>query len=178
MFFFHLAGDDAYSPNGTNSIILTSALNNSSTNTSLSSSNVPSSQSVQQLCLQQQSSQLAQQLGNNGGNGGNSLVAHSQSAYEIGQVPLTPLAQHQQALHQQLQQRFANANINTGEYTRPELSQSFYYPSGRNDKLRQLKYTQTHDSCSRGWGNGWNKLYVNESCLKSKESNNKNHKWL
>lgn len=82
-------------------------MNNSSTNTSLSTSNVPASQSVQQLCMQQQS-----QIGQNGNN---NLVPHSQSAYEIGQVPLTPLAQHQQALHQQLQQRFANVNSNSGE---------------------------------------------------------------
>lgn len=108
-------GDDAYNANGNNSLILTGALDNSATNTSLSSSNVPSSQSVQQLSMQQQSSQIAQQIGNNGSNSGSGLVTHSQSAYEIGQVPLTPLAQHQQAIHQQLQQRFANANINSGE---------------------------------------------------------------
>lgn len=60
-----------------------------------------SSVSVQQIC---QSSQ----------NGNNNLVPHSLSAHEIGQVPLTPLAQHQQALHQQLQLRFANSN-NSGE---------------------------------------------------------------
>lgn len=61
-----------------------------------------SSVSVQQIC---QSSQ----------NGNNNLVPHSLSAHEIGQVPLTPLAQHQQALHQQLQLRFANSN-NSGEW--------------------------------------------------------------
>lgn len=111
LIYFLIVGEESYSPsNGTtNSIILSGSMNNSSTNTSLSSSNVPSSQSVQQLCLQQQS-----QMGQNGNSGG--LVPHSQSAYEIGQVPLTPLAQHQQALHQQLQQRFANANSNSGEF--------------------------------------------------------------
>ncbi|XP_031621074.1 phosphatase and actin regulator 4B isoform X2 [Contarinia nasturtii] len=63
---------------------------NNTTHTSASSTiNVPSSQSVQH------------QIGQNN----NSLVPHSQSAYEIGQS-LT----HQQALHQQLQQRFANVN--------------------------------------------------------------------
>lgn len=46
---------------------------------------------------------------------GSGTVPHSQSAHEIGsasgqlQVPLTPLAQHQQALHHQLQLRFAAA---------------------------------------------------------------------
>lgn len=53
---------------------------------------MPPSQSVQQ------------QIGQNNSN---SLVPHSQSAYEIGQVSQMT---HQQALHQQLQQRFASAN--------------------------------------------------------------------
>lgn len=57
--------------------------------------NVPSSQSVQQ------------QIGQNS----NSLVPHSQSAYEIGQA-----FTHQQALHQQLQQRFASV-CSSGEST-------------------------------------------------------------
>lgn len=55
--------------------------------------NVPSSQSVQH------------QIGQNS----NTLVPHSHSAYEIGQT-LT----HQQALHQQLQQRFASVNCGSG----------------------------------------------------------------
>lgn len=115
------AGEDAYNANGTNSILLSGGGvdTNSSTANNTSTSIVPSSQSVQQLCLQQQSSQIGQQIGNCGsgsGSGGvGGLVTHSHSAYEIGQVPLTPLAQHQQAIHQQLQQRFANANINSGE---------------------------------------------------------------
>lgn len=91
-------GDETYSKqNGSNSNALTNSLNSSSNNT-----NVPSSQSVQQ------------QIGHNSSN---SLVPHSQSAYEIGHVSLTPLAQHQQALHQQLQQRFASVNnSNSGEF--------------------------------------------------------------
>ncbi|XP_037038607.1 phosphatase and actin regulator 1 isoform X3 [Bradysia coprophila] len=67
--------------------------NNSSNSTNVSS--VGTSVSVQQICQS---------------NGNNNLVPHSLSAHEIGQVPLTPLAQHQQALHQQLQLRFANSN--------------------------------------------------------------------
>lgn len=63
-------------------------------------SSVGTSVSVQQICQS---------------NGNNNLVPHSLSAHEIGQVPLTPLAQHQQALHQQLQLRFANSN-NSGEW--------------------------------------------------------------
>lgn len=59
---------------------------------------MPSSQSVQQ------------QIGQNNSN---NLVPHSQSAYEIGQVSLT----HQQALHQQLQQRFASVNSNSSGKT-------------------------------------------------------------
>lgn len=55
---------------------------------------MPSSQSVQL------------QIGQNS----NNSVPHSQSAYEIGQS-----ITHQQALHQQLQQRFANVNCNSGE---------------------------------------------------------------
>lgn len=99
MLFFYL-GDEAFSQqNGTNTNVITNSINSSSSNTSLT--NVPSSQSVQQ------------QIGQNSSN---ILVPHSQSAYEIGHVSLTPLAQHQQALHQQLQQRFANVNnSNAGE---------------------------------------------------------------
>lgn len=65
---------------------------------------MPSSQSVQQ------------QIGQNNSN---SLVPHSQSAYEIGQVSQL---QHQQALHQQLQQRFASANnSNSGMHFEPQF---------------------------------------------------------
>lgn len=71
--------------------MLTNCSNSSTHTTTI---NVPSSQSVQH------------QIGQNS----NSLVPHSQSAYEIGQS-LT----HQQALHQQLQQRFANVNCSTGK---------------------------------------------------------------
>lgn len=102
--------------------------NNQNTNNNTSTANVPSSLSVQQLSTSQLSGGL---LNNNGAimGGGNShsgssstatsgsaggSVPHSQSAHEIGQVPLTPLAQHQQALHHQLQLRFAANNANSG----------------------------------------------------------------
>lgn len=53
---------------------------------------------------------------NNGASGDNSNngVPHSLSApHQLGQpTPLTPLAQHHQALAQQLQQRFAISNNN------------------------------------------------------------------
>lgn len=39
-------------------------------------------------------------------------IPHSQSAYEIGQTMT-----HQQALQQQLQQRFASVNCNSGKYS-------------------------------------------------------------
>lgn len=71
-----------------------SSSNHPSNTSQLSSSNVPSSQSVQ-LHIGQNSS--------------NHLIPHSQSAYEIGQAMT-----HQQALHQQLQQRFASVNPNSG----------------------------------------------------------------
>lgn len=86
--------------------MLVNPLNNSQTSTTT----VPSSQSVQL------------QIGQNNSN---SLVPHSQSAYEIGQA-LT----HQQALHQQLQQRFANVNSNSGnigEVITREKEESNYY---------------------------------------------------
>lgn len=72
----------------------------------INSTNVPSSISVQQIsgtqtgCVENVVS----------GTGGGNLVPHSQSAHQIGQKPLTPLAPHQ-ALHQQLQQVFANNNL-------------------------------------------------------------------
>lgn len=79
---------------GNHSLLTSSSLNNTSNSSQTSSSNVPSSQSVQ---LQV------------GQNSNNTIIPHSQSAYEIGQT-LT----HQQALHHQLQQRFASVNSNTG----------------------------------------------------------------
>lgn len=77
-------------------------------NNNTSTINVPSSLSVQQICATATSNGHHSTSNGNAVNG--SLVPHSQSAHEIGQVPLTPLAQHQQALHHQLQLRFANAN--------------------------------------------------------------------
>lgn len=101
----------------------------SSTNhNNTSTTNVPSSLSVQQLSTSQLSGGLLNNngaiMGNNtnssnnssstAANGCSTTVPHSQSAHEIGsqqqQVPLTPLAQHQQALHHQLQLRFAASN--------------------------------------------------------------------
>lgn len=95
-------------------------------NNNTSTTNVPSSLSVQQLSTSQLSGGLLHNNGSVGGGGANAsntatsggggggTVPHSQSAHEIGQqVPLTPLAQHQQALHHQLQLRFAaNNNAN------------------------------------------------------------------
>lgn len=94
-------------------------------NNNTSTINVPSSLSVQQICANQSSGGgsggvqggglgVGHHNGNTGNNNNNNnLVPHSQSAHEIGQVPLTPLAQHQQALHHQLQLRFANVNSNS-----------------------------------------------------------------
>lgn len=82
-----------------NSLITSNALNSTPNSSQMSSSNVPSSQSVQL------------QVGQN-----STIIPHSQSAYEMGQT-LT----HQQALHHQLQQRFASVNSNTGTFNK-----SFY----------------------------------------------------
>lgn len=84
---------------------------------------MPSSLSAQQIFQIPSSNGPSGVNNTNNGNSNNvsnnsmSSVPHSQSAHEIGQVPLTPLAQHQQALHQQLQMRFANSanNCNSGE---------------------------------------------------------------
>lgn len=75
---------------GNNQNSLSNTVNSSATTSITPTSNVPSSQSVHQ------------QIGQNSSN---SLVPHSQSAYEVGQVTLA-----QQAIHQQLQQRFASVN--------------------------------------------------------------------
>lgn len=101
----------------------TSNQHHQNNNTSTSTINVPSSLSVQQICTTTSTTGNGHHhhhgnggsAVNNGSNsGGSNLVPHSQSAHEIGQVvPLTPLAQHQQALHHQLQLRFANANSNS-----------------------------------------------------------------
>lgn len=77
---------------GSNSMITSNKTSNASQTTS---SNVPSSQSLQH------------QIGQNNSN---NPIPHSQSAYEIGQAMT-----HQQALHHQLQQRFANVNSNSGK---------------------------------------------------------------
>lgn len=81
---------------GSNSILTPNSSNKPPNITQTTSSNVPSSQSVQ---LQM------------GQNSGNSLIPHSQSAYEMGQTMT-----HQHALHQQLQQRFASVNPNSGKF--------------------------------------------------------------
>ncbi|XP_055687545.1 phosphatase and actin regulator 4 isoform X3 [Lutzomyia longipalpis] len=118
------------SPNGTNNAVLTSPTNpnnqsllsqnhnnnhnNNSSTVSMSSGHVPSSQSVQQIGGGHLSTGMAALLAGSGAGGGGSHVAHSQSAHQLGHqptAPLTPLAQHQQALHQQLQQHFANNNL-------------------------------------------------------------------
>ncbi|XP_037906863.1 phosphatase and actin regulator 3-like isoform X4 [Hermetia illucens] len=113
--------------NNTQNHITTSSLSTSSATTT--TNNVPSSHSVQQI-----SSTMGGMIvgsGPGGQSGGvmiggnqnltNSLsVPHSQSAHQLGQpnsignpggAPLTPLAQHHQALAQQLQQHFASNNI-------------------------------------------------------------------
>lgn len=73
--------------------------------------------SVQQICTNQTGGGGQNIISGNNSNCSNLPVPHSQSAHEIGgQIPLTPLAQHQQALHQQLQMRFANSNNNSGEF--------------------------------------------------------------
>uniref|UniRef100_A0A1I8PLZ0 Phosphatase and actin regulator 4 n=1 Tax=Stomoxys calcitrans TaxID=35570 RepID=A0A1I8PLZ0_STOCA len=51
-------------------------------------------------------------LGNGGGGGGHAPHSPSLGAIHITSAPLTPLAQHHQALAQQLQQRFAISNNN------------------------------------------------------------------
>ncbi|XP_055700604.1 phosphatase and actin regulator 3 isoform X4 [Phlebotomus papatasi] len=118
------------SPNGTNNAVLTSPTNpnnqsllsqnhnnnhnNNSSTVSMSSGHVPSSQSAQQIGGGHLSSGIAALIAGSGAGGGGSHVAHSQSAHQLGHqptAPLTPLAQHQQALHQQLQQHFANNNL-------------------------------------------------------------------
>lgn len=84
----------------------------------MSSGHVPSSQSAQQIGGGHLSSGIAALIAGSGAGGGGSHVAHSQSAHQLGHqptAPLTPLAQHQQALHQQLQQHFANNNL--GKFT-------------------------------------------------------------
>uniref|UniRef100_A0A1L8E5T5 Putative phosphatase and actin regulator 4b isoform x6 n=1 Tax=Nyssomyia neivai TaxID=330878 RepID=A0A1L8E5T5_9DIPT len=115
------------SPNGTNNAVLTSPTNpnqsllqhnhnnnhnnNANTVSMSSSGHVPSSQSVQQIGGGHLSTGIAALLA---GSTGGSHVGHSQSAHQLGHqptAPLTPLAQHQQALHQQLQQHFANNNL-------------------------------------------------------------------
>lgn len=96
--------------------------NNNNSNSTLPLTVVPSSLSAQQICQTPPGTHIGSGGNNNSVNNSsvsnNSInsVSHSQSAHEIGQVPLTPLAQHQQALHQQLQMRFANNsnNCNSG----------------------------------------------------------------
>lgn len=106
--FLFLGDESLYSPsNGINPAVHSHNSNQLHSNNHSSATNVPSSQSVQQI------------VGGNS-NGGNiissvdnNLVPHSHSAHQLGQpAPLTPLAQHQHALHQQLQQHFANVNAN------------------------------------------------------------------
>ena len=82
--------------------------------------------SVQHICINQTDGIIGGGNSCNGNISGtnssnNALVPHSQSAHEIGQVPLTPLAQHQQALHHQLQLRFANANNNSSGKPKTKL---------------------------------------------------------
>ncbi|XP_059615506.1 phosphatase and actin regulator 4-A isoform X2 [Phlebotomus argentipes] len=126
------SGDDSSlyspSPNGTNNAVLTSPTNpnnqsllsqnhnnnhnNNSSTVSMSSGHVPSSQSAQQIGGSHLSAGIAALMAGSGTGG--SHVAHSQSAHQLGlqpAAPLTPMAQHQQALHQQLQQHFANNNL-------------------------------------------------------------------
>ncbi|XP_070136556.1 phosphatase and actin regulator 2 isoform X5 [Drosophila bipectinata] len=86
---------------------------------------LPNSISVQQFNGQNQQNSMANGQclvgGGGGGDGASDTsslsggVPHSQSAPQqlgVGQPPLTPLAQHHQALAQQLQQRFAISNNN------------------------------------------------------------------
>lgn len=106
------------------SSVITQTVNNNNNNSnSNNNNNVPSSQSVQQMNFTHLSSIINSSAignncaagtlsGNNGYNIGNvintNLVPHSQSAHQLGQGSLTPIAQHQQALQQQLQQVFAS----------------------------------------------------------------------
>ncbi|XP_011181487.1 phosphatase and actin regulator 4B isoform X7 [Zeugodacus cucurbitae] len=91
--------------------------------------------------------------GQNGGGGGGdaspmSNVPHSQSApHQLGQPPpLTPLAQHHQALAQQLQQRFAISNNNETRKDKTDaphagngiLSPNTEQPSGQSSLLPPL----------------------------------------
>lgn len=91
--------------------------NQPSNNNDASTIIVPASMSVQQICSNQIGGNYTNNINNNNSannSSNNLMVSHSQSAYEIGQLPTTPLAQHQQALHHQLQLRFAASN-NTGK---------------------------------------------------------------
>lgn len=131
----------------------------SQNNNTSSITNVPSSLSVQQLSSVVAAAAAAaannhnnHSVGSLGGSSGTSTttptsaaaganattVPHSQSAHEIGgQVPMTPLVQHQQALHHQLQMRFAAAAAAQGGSTGSgsgewcDLAEFFLYIMGR-----------------------------------------------
>ncbi|XP_050742458.1 uncharacterized protein LOC108034793 isoform X9 [Drosophila biarmipes] len=124
---------------------------------------LPNSISVQQFNGQNPQNALANGLvgvGGVGGGGGDGSsdtssqsggVPHSQSAPQqlgVGQPPppLTPLAQHHQALAQQLQQRFAISN-NNGEFRSDEKSQE---KSVGNSLVLLFLYTPYNQSKSVG----------------------------
>lgn len=130
MYTYAFAGEDDYTPTLNGTAVHTqqqqhhqSQHNNNNSNSTLPLTAVPSSLSAQQICQTPPGAHIGSGGGNNNSVNNSSVsnnninsVPHSQSAHEIGQVPLTPLAQHQQALHQQLQMRFANNsnNCNSG----------------------------------------------------------------
>lgn len=88
-----------------NSAVLISPTSMISNNSSIS---VPSSQSAHLISPPMNNSQQNQLNNSQNGN----LVAHSQSAHQIGgHQPLTPISAHHQALKNQLQQHFANNNM-------------------------------------------------------------------
>lgn len=121
------------SPTNSNSAVLINSPTSMISNTS-SSISVPSSQSAHNLVSSMNNNNQNSNNNMTGGGGplirtnsiqnGSILVAHSQSAHQLGHVnmnmnmnmnmqptPVTPLAAHHQALQQQLQKHFANNNM-------------------------------------------------------------------